>query len=163
MALRPGVMLQPGGGPWTQSTNGVRPDQTVWMVEGVINFEFYEGSPIINRPNGFTDGVTILPLDAIQEFNLMENPKAEYGWKAGAVVNVGIKSGTNQLHGTAYAFGRYQGFDARNFFNVAKSYLRLPWWLRIGQCCPDGSAAEAVWRRSRWANQERQALLLCWV
>jgi hypothetical protein len=119
MGLRPGVMLQPGGGPWTQSTNGVRPDQTVWMVEGVINFEFYEGSPIINRPNGFTDGVTILPLDAIQEFNLMENPKAEYGWKAGAVVNVGVKSGTNQFHGAAYAFGRYQGFDARNFFNVA--------------------------------------------
>ena len=26
MGLRPGVMLQPGGGPWTQSTNGVRPD-----------------------------------------------------------------------------------------------------------------------------------------
>ena len=77
------------------------------------------GSPIINRPNGFTDWVTILPLDAILEFSLMENPKSEFGWKAGAVVNVGIKSGTNQLHGSAYAFGRYQGFDARNFFNVA--------------------------------------------
>ncbi len=36
----------------------------------------------------------------------MENPKAEYGWKPGAVVNVGIKSGTNQLHGSAYAFYR---------------------------------------------------------
>ena len=49
----------------------------------------------------------------------MENPKAEYGWKAGAIVNVGIKSGTNSLHGDAYAFGRYQNWDARNFFNVA--------------------------------------------
>jgi len=35
---------------------------------------------------------TILPIDAIQEFNLEENPKAEYGWKR-AVVNVGIRSG----------------------------------------------------------------------
>src|ERR1700692_3373179 len=49
----------------------------------------------------------------------MENPKAEYGWKAGAIVNVGVKSGTNQIHGDAYAFGRYQGWDARNYFNVA--------------------------------------------
>jgi hypothetical protein len=36
---------------------------------------------------------TILPIDAIQEFNLEENPKAEYGWKPGAVVNVGIPIG----------------------------------------------------------------------
>jgi len=47
----------------------------------------------------------------------MENPKAEYGWKPGAVVNVGIRSGTNTLHGSAYAFGRDQSFDARNAFN----------------------------------------------
>jgi len=33
-----------------------------------------------------------------------ENPRAEYGWKPGAVVNVGIKSGTNSIHGTAFAF-----------------------------------------------------------
>jgi len=70
-------------------------------------------------PSPFTDGATIMPVDAIQEFNLQENPKAEYGWKAGAIVNVGIKSGTNTLHGDAYAFGRYQAWDARNVFNVA--------------------------------------------
>jgi hypothetical protein len=126
LGLRPGVMLQPGGGPWTQSTNGVRPDESVWLVEGVINENFFDGRPVANMPSPFTDGATIMPIDAIQEFNLMENPKAEYGWKAGAVVNVGIKSGTNQLHGAAYAFGRTQGWDARNFFNVAP----------IGGVCP---------------------------
>jgi hypothetical protein len=119
LGLRPGVMLQPGGGPWTQSTNGVRPDESVWLVEGIINANFFDARPVINMPSPFTDGATILPVDAIQEFNLMENPKAEYGWKAGAIVNVGIKSGTNQLHGDAYAFGRYQGWDARNYFNIA--------------------------------------------
>jgi hypothetical protein len=126
LGLRPGVMLQPGGGPWTQSANGVRPDQSVWMVEGVLNANFYDGRPIINSPSPFTDGATILPVDAIQEFNLMENPKAEYGWKSGAVVNVGIKSGTNTLHGDAYAFGRYQGWDARNFFNVENPISGCP-------------------------------------
>jgi len=126
LGLRPGVMLQPGGGPWTQSTNGVRPDQSVWMVEGVINANFFDGRPVINMPSPFTDGATILPVDAIQEFNVMENPKAEYGWKSGAVVNVGIKSGTNQFHGDAYAFGRYQAWDARNVFNVANPISGCP-------------------------------------
>jgi hypothetical protein len=120
LGLRPGVMLQPGGGPWTQSTNGVRPDESVWLVEGVFNANFFDARPVINMPSPFTDGATILPVDAIQEFNVQENPKAEYGWRAGAVVNVGIKSGTNTLHGDAYAFGRYQGWDARNYFNIAK-------------------------------------------
>jgi hypothetical protein len=119
MGLRPGVMLQPGGGPWTQSTNGVRPDESVWMVDGVINANFFDTRPVAGMPSPFMDAAIILPIDAIQEFNLMENPKAEYGWKPGAVVNVGVKSGTNQIHGSAYAFGRVDGWDARNYFNIA--------------------------------------------
>jgi Carboxypeptidase regulatory-like domain len=120
LALRPGVMLQPGGGPWTQSTNGVRPDESAWMVDGVINVNFYDARPIAGMSSPISDGATILPIDAIQEFNLEENPKAEYGWKPGAVVNVGVKSGTNNLHGTAYAFGRSDAFNARNIFNPAQ-------------------------------------------
>src|SRR5467141_62806 len=126
LGLRPGVMLMVGGGPWTQSTNGVRPDESVWMVEGVFNANPFDARPVIGMPSPFTDGAIILPIDAIQEFNVMENPKAEYGWKAGAVVNVGIKSGTNQLHGAAYAFGRYDAWDARNFYNVADPISGCP-------------------------------------
>ncbi|HEV2523136.1 MAG TPA: TonB-dependent receptor [Candidatus Acidoferrales bacterium] len=118
LALRPGVMVQPGGGPWTQSTNGIRPDESAWMVDGVINANFYDARPILGMSSPITDGATILPIDAIQEFNTMENPKAESGWKPGAIVNVGIKSGTNQLHGSAYAFGRTDAWSARNTFNV---------------------------------------------
>src|SRR5450631_779681 len=133
LGLRPGVMLQPGGGPWTQSTNGVRPDESVWLVEGGVNENFFDGRPVANMPGPFTDGATIMPIDAIQEFNVMENPKAEYGWKSGAVVNVGIKSGTNQLHGAAYAFGRTQAWDARNFFNISP--------LSSGVCALNGSTS----------------------
>src|SRR6202049_2357513 len=121
LGLRPGVMLQPGGGPWTQSTNGVRPDETTWMVEGVINATMDAARPIANISSPLTDGAGILPVDAIQEFNLEENPKAEYGWKPGAVVNVGIRSGTNTPHGSAYAFGRSDNWDARNLFNPGLS------------------------------------------
>ncbi|HEV7967690.1 MAG TPA: TonB-dependent receptor [Candidatus Acidoferrales bacterium] len=117
LALRPGVMIQPGGGPWTQSTNGVRPDESVWLVDGIINSNFFDSRSIAGMSSPITDGATILPIDSIQEFNTMENPKAEYGWKPGAVVNVGVKSGTNQLHGSAYGFYRSAAWDGRNFFN----------------------------------------------
>ncbi len=117
LGLRPGVMLQPGGSPWTQSTNNVRPDETVWLVDGIINFNPYDGRSIANSGSPVTDMAAILPIDAIQEFNVMESPKAEYGWKPGAQVNVGIRSGTNTLHGAAYAFGRTDSWDARNAFN----------------------------------------------
>ncbi len=119
LSLRPGVMLQVGGGPWTQSTNGVRPDESVWMIDGVINKNFMDARPIAGMPSPITDGATILPIDSIQEFNLMENPKAEYGWNPGAVVNIGIKSGTNAIHGSAYGFYRSSNWDARNYFNFA--------------------------------------------
>src|SRR6266852_2374420 len=119
ISLRPGVMIQPGGSPWSQSTNNVRPDETGWMLDGVISVSFYDARPVGNSPSASTDAATIVPIDAIQEFNTQENPKAEYGWKPGAVVNVGIRSGTNTLHGSAYAFGRDSNLDARNVFTPA--------------------------------------------
>src|SRR5258708_19669012 len=78
LGLRPGVMLQPGGGPWTQSTNGVRPDESVWLIDGVINANFFDARPGINMPSPFTDGATILPVPAIQQFNLMQTPNPDY-------------------------------------------------------------------------------------
>ena len=137
MSLRPGVMIQPGGSPWTQSTNNIRPDETAWMVDGVINANFWDARPVANMSSPFTDGAVILPIDAIQEFNLMENPKAEYGWKPGAVVNVGIRSGTNTFHGSAYAFGRDVSWDARNVFNPAPNPI-LPTELEQFGAVVDG-------------------------
>src|SRR6266851_7429682 len=45
LSLRPGVMIQPGGGPWTQSTNNIRPDESAWMVDGVLSVNFYDARP----------------------------------------------------------------------------------------------------------------------
>jgi hypothetical protein len=87
------------------------------MIDGIINSSFFDARPIVNFPSPLSDMSTILPIDAIQEFNLEENPKAEFGWKPGAVVNVGIRSGTNTFHGSAYAFGRNGDWDARSIFN----------------------------------------------
>jgi Carboxypeptidase regulatory-like domain/TonB dependent receptor len=118
LQLRPGVVRYPGGGFSTTSTDGLRAEDNVYFVDGLFNSEPFSGQSIINGAGIAGDSATILPIDAIQEFNLIENPPAEYGWKPGAIVNVGLKSGTNGLHGTAFAFGRDTPLDARNFFNT---------------------------------------------
>jgi hypothetical protein len=120
LQLRPGVMRYPGGGFSTTSTDGLRAEDNAYFVEGLFNSEPFSGQGIINGAGIAGDSATILPIDAIQEFNVQENPAAEYGWKPGAVVNVGLKSGTNTVHGSAFAFGRDgDPLDARNYFNAA--------------------------------------------
>jgi Carboxypeptidase regulatory-like domain/TonB dependent receptor len=118
LTLRPGMMIYPGGGGWTMSTNGSRPEENQFILDGLTNDNPLQGLTIINGPGVAGDAATIMPVDAIQEVKIEENPKAEYGGKPGAVVNVGIKSGTNSIHGTAYAFGRDSALDARNYFDV---------------------------------------------
>src|SRR5258707_3369924 len=117
LQLRPGVVRYPGGGFSTTSTNGLRAEDNSYLIDGLFNSETFSGQSIINGAGIAGDSATILPVDSIQEFNLQQNPPAEYGWKPGAIVNVGLKAGTNDIHGTAYAFGRDTPFDARNFFN----------------------------------------------
>jgi len=118
LQLRPGVVRYPGGGFSTTSANGLRAEDNAYFVEGLFNSEPYSGQAIINGAGIAGDSATILPIDSIQEFNLQQNPPAEYGWKPGAVVNVGLKSGTNRVHGTAFGFGRDGVMDARNYFNT---------------------------------------------
>ncbi len=119
LQLRPGVMRYPGGGFSTTSTNGLRAEDNAYLVDGLFNSEPFSGQGIINGAGIAGDSATILPIDSIQEFNIQENAPAEYGWKPGAIVNVGLKSGTNHIHGTAFAFGRDGAMDARNFFNTS--------------------------------------------
>src|SRR5208283_108586 len=119
LQLRPGVVRYPGGGFSTTSANGLRAEDNAYLVDGLFNSEPFSGQSIINGAGIAGDSATILPVDAIQEFNVQQNPSAEYGWKPGTIVNVGLKSGTNTFHGSAYAFGRDTPLDARNYFNCA--------------------------------------------
>jgi len=123
LALRPGVVTSIGGGSGTSSTNGLRTGDDLQLVDGIAAFAASTGNSVLNSSYRAGDSTSLLPIDAIQEFNTEQNPKAEYGWKAGSIVNVGIKSGTNSLHGTAYAFGRDTSLDASNPFLAG---LRTP-------------------------------------
>jgi Carboxypeptidase regulatory-like domain len=119
LTLRPGVYTDPGAGAGDASTNGGRTGTDLLMVDGVPAFGNTTGSMVINSVYRTGDSNSLVPIDAIQEFNTEQNPKAEYGWRPGSVIDVGIKSGTNSIHGTAYAFGRHSSAtDAGNFFST---------------------------------------------
>src|SRR6266581_4443394 len=117
LMLKPGTIVNPGGNE-RQSTNGLRATDNVYLVDGLANDEIYTGLSMLNAPTFAGDVGVILPVDSIQEFNTSANNKAELGLKPGGVVSVGVKSGTNTISGSAFAFGRGTSFNARNYFNT---------------------------------------------
>src|SRR2546426_332534 len=71
-------------------------------------------------PQGETPA-TILPVDAIEETQIVSNFMPEYGRNAGAGINIVTKSGTNALHGSGIEYFRNAALDARNYFNPTTS------------------------------------------
>jgi carboxypeptidase family protein len=68
--------------------------------------------------------ILIPPLEAIQTVDVStSNYDAELGRASGAVVNVILKSGSNNYHGAAYEFVRNNYFNARNFFDPSVGHL----------------------------------------
>src|SRR5206468_7253401 len=89
------------------SANGQRPRDNNYMLDGVDNNETW------------LQTVVLFPsVDALDEFKLQTSTySAEFGRSLGGVVNLQIKSGTNNVHGSAFEFLRNDRFDANNFFN----------------------------------------------
>ncbi len=82
-----------------------------------------DGSPN-NAQAGGNNLAYVPPVDSVQEFKIQTNIyDAQYGKTDGGIVNVLLKSGTNQLHGAIYEFARRTGWDANTFQNNAR---RLP-------------------------------------
>ncbi|HEX8492051.1 MAG TPA: carboxypeptidase regulatory-like domain-containing protein [Pyrinomonadaceae bacterium] len=93
-------------GDFAFSVNGAREDGNNFLLDGVYNVD-----PKLN-----TFGVRP-PVDAIREFEMLTSTyDASFGRNAGAQVNVVLKSGSNQLHGSVYEFFRNGALDARNYF-----------------------------------------------
>jgi hypothetical protein len=119
LELRPGIQRTPGGGFHSVTSNGNRLEDNNYIVDGTDDNDVYYGDTVINGAGVQGTPASHLPLDAIQEFNTQENQSADYGFKPGAVINIGLKSGSNDFHGTSYYFHRNSAFDARNWFNPA--------------------------------------------
>ena len=92
---------------------GARADNTNFIVDGFSNYDARSGGQQ-SPPN----------YDAVQEFRVQTTGSAaEYGHMAGGVMNVILRNGTNRLQGSAFEIYRPGALAARNFFDIAKSYL----------------------------------------
>lgn len=114
LSLQPGVTkTDPEDGHDDQrsgAVNGARGDQTNVTLDGIDVNDQQEGLP-------FT---SVLPvtLDSVQEFRVVtSNANADQGRSAGAQVSLVTKSGSNELHGSAYEFHRNTVTTANSFFN----------------------------------------------
>ncbi|QHN04130.1 hypothetical protein FTO74_12695 [Granulicella sp. WH15] len=101
----------------TVSSNG---NQNTW---GQV---FLDGVTMVNNRSPYVNAYP--SVDAVQEFSVLtSNYGAQYGGGAGAIVNVQLKSGTNQFHGTVFEFIRNSAVDARDYFRpapLAKTVLK---------------------------------------
>src|SRR5438067_5141966 len=102
------------------SMNGARGRSNNFLLDGTDMNDGYRNDPAINEAGVFGTPATILPVDAIQETQVVSNFMPEYGRNAGATVNIVTKSGTNALHGNFFDYFRNDGLDARNYFNSEK-------------------------------------------
>jgi hypothetical protein len=116
VSVLPGVTKLPGSGVDDQSTNGGGTEWDNYMLDGLYDVSVWVNQATVGSVTSSGD-TTLLPIDAIQEINLVSNPKAEFGYYPGTTIDVGLKSGTNEIHGSAWAFGRDTSFDGRNAFS----------------------------------------------
>ena len=87
--------------------NGNREQANYYLLDGMENTEFVDNN-VAYSPS----------VDAIQEFNVItNNPSAEFGQFLGGVINVSLKSGTNQFHGSAFEYLRNDFFNANEWSN----------------------------------------------
>ena len=123
VALVPGATVEPSGVAAVQdgfgqfSINGNRDRSNNYTLDGTDNNDPFFNNSAFNQTGIGGAPASLLPIDAIQEFNLQSQFPAEYGRNSGSVINIITKSGTNQFHGSAFEFVRNDLFDARNFFN----------------------------------------------
>lgn len=96
------------------NVNGMRSTYNNFLLDGMDNNAYSTSN------QGFSNQVAQPSPDAVAEFKVItSNFSAEYGRVGGAVVNVVMRSGTNQLRGTLYEFVRNTRLNAVGFFKPA--------------------------------------------
>ena len=123
-AFKSGARTAGGGRPYV---NGNRKEANNFLLDGVDN-------------NHTSDNLTAYQpnLDAIQEVKMItNNASAEFGNFQGGVINVTLKSGTNNYHGTVFEYFRNDVLNANN-------------WARNWSLAPDPKTGEAPRSPIRW-------------
>jgi hypothetical protein len=101
-----------GWGTQTPTVNGGQQGQVLLTLDGIASQD--SGAPGLNTYQAPS-------VDAINEVKLLtSNYNAEYGSRNGGQLNLSIKSGAPQFHGSAYYYWRHEQFNANEFFNNAQ-------------------------------------------
>lgn len=124
--LAPGAQTA-GGGSYDNIRFSGRANQ-----QNAIRYDGVEGSAIIDASPGNLNGESSSgfrlqsSLENVQEFRVeSSNYPAEYGTGTGGQITVVTKSGGNDFHGSMFEYLRNNSMDARNFFDIQKSPLRM--------------------------------------
>ncbi len=108
------LQLSPGVSATSTSVNGARTRGNNYQIDGADNNDAFQNVAAVNQ--GGVSGIagTLLPIEAIDQFSVQSGGAAETGRNAGSSVNLVIKSGTNDLHGTTYYFNRNEALSANS-------------------------------------------------
>jgi outer membrane receptor protein involved in Fe transport len=120
--LTPGFVNSGAGG--YGALNGTRANQINWQIDGVDNNDIWHNIPAVNQ--GGVSGIAgiILPIDSVEQFSVQTNASADSGRNPGGTATLGLKGGTNQLHGSAYYFNRNEAFGKKSPFTAVKQKVR---------------------------------------
>ena len=119
-SLIPGATTNgPSSSQGKQRMGGQRNSFALNVAGQRVHYNHYSLDGVENTDLNFNSYMLLPSVDALQEFNVVAGLfDAEYG-RAIAQINASTKSGTNQLHGTAFEFARNSALDAKNFFDRA--------------------------------------------
>lgn len=122
--LTTGVLKSPSAASREGSfvVNGLRSTFNNYLLDGVDNNAYGTSN------QGFANQVAQPAPDAIAEFKVITNNySAEYGRSGGATIDVAMKSGSNQIHGTAYNFLRNTDLNAIGYiYGVRPATFKKP-------------------------------------
>jgi hypothetical protein len=126
------LKLNPGVSPASSSVNGMRTSGNNYQIDGADNNDAFHNTSAVNQ--GGVSGIagTLLPVESIDQFSVVTNSSADFGRNGGSNVNLVIKSGTNEIHGSAYYFNRNEYFSAYSPFQdpaaTKKRVMRNDQW-----------------------------------
>src|SRR5260370_27833142 len=127
VSLAPGVLTTPAtlGEAGQFSANGQRPNANYFAVDGVSANTGVSGSATPAQFSGgtlpamtaFGSTQTLSSTESIEDVRVQTSSFApEFGRAPGANVGITTRSGTNELHGSAFYSGRNEALDANNWF-----------------------------------------------
>ena len=98
------------------SLNGATANNNAYLIDGLYNRQLWISTLVMNPP-----------VEGIQETRILASDySAQYGNSAGGVTIVLTKSGTNELHGSAFEYLRNSAMDANTFFSNLAGKPKAP-------------------------------------